>query len=260
MRKKFIYIGLILIVVAFVLLFAAASVLSSTAKSFLTEQNITVSSMSFDKVQLLMANQSMIVAMISTKPVNLYLFNSSGFAAWTTVLSSSNTPSGYLSALSLEGSGLLFGYSDARTATIPYESTLGNETPFYTNNAVTGLLSGTYYIVVDNTNGSSSYLESFNASLLYPSQTQPNEHSKEDLAAGGLVVLGISFFALLIAGIILIAYGIIKKPPEEAATPQQGSKVPLQPKEKGAMSDEQIDKLYKKLEKKSKKKTSDKNG
>ncbi len=245
-RKKFIYVGIVLIIVAFALLIVASSMLSSTIGSLFTEKNLTVGSAAFSYLQVPLSNQSAIVAMASHAPVNFYIFNYTGFSMWSSTVYSGNAPSGYSTALSLEGAGLLYGYKNAVSATVPYTSSIDNVTPFYqTNVTPLSAANSTYYAVVDNTNGSASSAERINATILY--QSKPSSLTQGQTASAlGVLAAGVGFFILLIAGIVLIIYGLVKKQPQVPGMPA--------PQQKGNMSEEQIDQLYKDIKKKSGKK------
>ncbi len=247
MKKKFVYIGLVLIVAAFGLLLLAGSLLTSVASGLLAEHNVTVSSMSFSYLQVILVNQTAIFGVVSSKPVNFYVFNSTGFAVWSTEVNSGNAISGYATAVALEGKGLLFGYHNALIGTIPYSQVLGNATPFYNINA-SRMPAGTYYAVVDNTNGSASDSITFNSTILYPSQTSAAGYASRSASAIAVLASGAGFFVLLIAGIALILYGFFKKTPAQVAGMQ--TQAAGQAKPKGDMSDEQIDQLYKNIKKK----------
>lgn len=248
MKKKLIYIGLALLVISFVLLISAGSLITSTASSLLAEKNVTAGASSFTYVQAALNNQTAVFGMVTATPVNFYLFNSSGYLAWTSDVYSSNSPSGYKAALSLEGAGLLYGYSNTKSATVPYAAAIDNGTPFYQSNTLAGLVTGTYYLVVDNTNGSASAASAVKATIVYPSPTALQSSSSATASTIEIIASGAGFFILLIAGIVLVVYGFIKK------NPMLPGVQPIQPKQKGDMTDEQIDQLYKNIKKKSQRK------
>ena len=182
--------------------------------------------------------------MVSQSPVDFYLFNYSGFSKWASIAYAGNAPSGYSAALSLEGAGLLYGYKNARSATVPYTSSIDNVSPFYQTNAtLLNSANGAYYAVVDNTNGSASSATQVKATILY--QSKPSSLTQGQTASAlGVLAAGAGFFILLIAGIILIIYGLVKKQPQTAGTQA--------PQQKSDMSEEQVDQLYKNIKKKSK--------
>ncbi len=250
MKKKFIYIGVILLVVAFAMLLLAGSLLNSTVNNLFTQKNVTVGPSAFTYEQVQLTRQPAIIAMISDAPVNFYVFNSTGFLKWSSSMYSTNAPSGYRSALPLEGAGLVYGYLGTKSATIPYSASIDNTTPFYeTNSTSLDNVTGTYYAVVDNTNGSASSASGVKASVLYES-TSSSLAGSQAASAVGVLAAGASFFVLLIAGIALVIYGIVKKQPIAPGEPASAR----QAVQKSNMTEEQIDQLYKNIKKKSQRK------
>ncbi len=250
MKKKFIYIGIILLVVAFAMLVLAGSMLKSTVNNLFTQKNVTIGPAAFSYEQVQLTRQPAIIAMISDAPVNFYVFNSTGFLRWSSSMYPTNSPSGYKSALSLESAGLVYGYLGTKSATVPYSASIDNTTPFYeTNSTSLDNVTGTYYAVIDNTNGSASSANGVKASVLYES-TSSSLSSSQAASAIGVLAAGASFFVLLIAGIALVIYGLVKKQPVAPGAPSPAQ----QAVQKSDMTEEQIDQLYKNIKKKSQRK------
>ncbi|HUC39081.1 MAG TPA: hypothetical protein VL944_03040 [Candidatus Acidoferrum sp.] len=254
MLKKFVYIGLALIAVSVVLFFAAHGLLTSVAQGLLAEQNTTVANRSFSYIALPLSNESVFVAAAASSPINFYLFNTTGFSDWTAALGTNASMNGYDDAIALEGGGLLYGYHNVVEATIPpthgglAENATGTAVAnqsFYGSASISQGLSGTYYAVIDNTNGSASSSTQVMATFLYLSPTA--NFAGKEAAALGLIVMTTAFIVLLIIGLALIVYGFMKKPKTDAS----GTPLPTM-KDVGGMTDKQIDMLYKSVGKKSK--------
>ncbi len=250
MKKKFLYIGLALIVAAFAVLLIAGSVLTSAVSGLFNQKNVSIGSMSFSSVPITITSNSLLFGGVgSDRPINFYLFNSSGFGRWSSDMGSSNTPTGYRFAISLEGNGLIYGYHDTVSGTFPYSSGIGNRTPFYQTN-ITHAMPGTYYAVVDNTNGSASSNTSIKATVVYPSGASYTSNAG---SAIGIIAAGFGFFIMLIAGIAFIAYGFWKKTPVVTTEGQPSMQKTQQSKKEATdMTSEQVDQLYKSIKKKSK--------
>lgn len=252
MMKKFVYIGVILVVVALIILVLSGSLIS--LKGVLTQANYTVSSGMFSYLSLTLANQSAILLAGSfSGPLNFYLFNSSAFSKWSAAVDSANALPGYQVAQSLKGAGLFFEYRNVTSIIVPYQQGVYNVTPLYSLNVSKGFPAGTYYAVMDNTPGSPSAGHAVNATLLYATQGSTSSNSAVSKFVDEEAALGLAFLILLIAGIIVIIIGFIKKPKMMVQQQQTtAGTVPSQQKTgKNEMSDEQIDKLYKKIKKKS---------
>lgn len=248
MRKKIIYIGIVLLAVAVATLLLSGSI--ANVHGLLTEQNVTVSSLSFSAVPIVLANNSipLVIGRFSSK-VNFYFFNGTGFSDWTKLMNKSNAPLGYASALSLKGYGLLFAYLNTTSVILPYQPGVGNFTPAYFVNSSKGFPGGTYYAVIDNSKGSLSSASQVNATLLYNAQGSNGTAITKFIYEEA--VFGITFFILLIAGIIIIIYGFIKKPKEGMDAMQTSAKP--SGSVKSDIDEKEIDELYKRIKKKGKK-------
>ncbi len=252
MRKKFVYIGAILVIVALIILVLSGSLVS--LNGVLTQANYTVSSGTFSYLSLQLQNRSAILLVGRfSAPVNFYLFNATAFSKWSAAADSANALPGYQSAQNLEGAGLFFDYRNVTSVIVPYQKGAYNVTPLYSLNVSKGFPGGTYYAVIDNTPGSPSSGSAINATILYATQGSGSSNSAISKFVYEEAAIGLAFFILLIAGIIMLIIGFIKK--DKGAVMQQtpAGPVPTQRKAgKNEMSDEQIDELYKKIKKKSK--------
>lgn len=251
MRKTYLYIGIALVAAAFVTLLVSGSAIN--IKSVLSQANYTVDGGTFSYLSLPLANQSaMLLVGRFSAPVDFYLFNGSAFSSWSAAENSANSLPGYQEAQSLEGSGLFFYYHNVTSVIVPYQPGTYNVSPVYSLNVSKGFPGGTYYAVIDNNVGlKPAPAQSINATLLYATQSPGSAGSSLSKFVLEEAAIGLVFFMLLIAGIIMVIIGFIKKPKglQQQGTPQMNGAQPLP---KGKISDEQLDDLYKKIKKKSK--------
>ncbi len=204
--------------------------------------------MSFSFVKFNVTNSSLLLLIGKISGVaNFYVLNSTGFSEWSSEVLSSNVPNGYKYAESLVGNGIFYIFRNTTTVIIPSTDNVLNSTPVYSFNSLGIAPPGTYYAVIDNTNGSASDNYRINATVFtLPQASQsanlPNFVYEE-------AELGIAFFILFVAGIIMTIYGVFKKEKDSSIK----SIIPNTQNAKGnkdSLTDEQIDELYKNIKKK----------
>jgi hypothetical protein len=244
MRKKFIYIGLLILFIALVIFIALIieSPFSGAISKIVTTYNLSAGSGGFYDVPLSTSNsiRSMIYVALNGS-ANVYLFNTSTFAAWSSRVQGNASADGLASARSL-GTGI--GSLIESNVNISQITLTDNLSATKVNGSVAGFggFNGTAYVVIDNTKGSRSSNGVVRGVIVYLGLTQSNLGTYESIGAEVLVA-GIAEIALGIAGIVLIVYGVMKKAPEAAEYPGGA---------KGAASKEYIDSLYKNVGKKKK--------
>ena len=245
MKKTFVYLGIILMIASFAVVALSGSIVNPG--KLITQKNLTVTSAGFSYVQFTIPN-SLIVFLVArmSKPANFYVLNGSGFAQWSSEVAAGNSPNGYNLATALDGAGTFFAYRNASEVLIPSTAKLYNSTPTYSYNSIGLVPAGTYYAVVDNTNGSRSSSSQINATVVYLPESSAGSGGLTSLVYDEAII-GLSFFILLIAGIIILIYGLLKK--------DSGLKSVMlgAEKKKGEVSDDQIDELYRNIRKKRKK-------
>ncbi|MCL5430306.1 MAG: hypothetical protein M1504_02405 [Candidatus Marsarchaeota archaeon] len=246
MIKKIVYIGVILIVAAAVVLLisgASAGGVVSGLKNLTKMQNFTVNGGAFAYLPLQSVNSSLLAVGVLNHKVNVYLLNSTAFPLWENSVSNTLAPgggNGLYSALQLEGKGAFLIYENATNVTIPANLQLGNFSASPALYALNESLykNGMYYVVVDNTHGSASYSNQVIANFLYllppTNSTSAATIYNFNSTLGTLFILGVVFIVLLVAGIIVIAYGLLKKRQPTAETPTV----------KGGPTKEEVDRLY----------------
>ncbi|MFI5412733.1 MAG: hypothetical protein ACHQX1_02485, partial [Candidatus Micrarchaeales archaeon] len=165
-------------------------------------------------------------------------------------------------AIALENKGALYIFKNAINATVPVGFAPIGAAPVYSTNQSSIYPKGAYYFVVDNTNGSVSANNKLQASIIYLPPLSNSSITSGPFA--GLsnqinqeLIFGFLFFVLLVAGVIVIIYGFIKKPKGEAvAAPVYGK---LQKEDKN-IDQSYVDKLYKDVEKRKKAKKNQRKG
>ncbi|MGC8694555.1 MAG: hypothetical protein ACP5RI_02970 [Candidatus Micrarchaeia archaeon] len=254
MIKNIVYIGVLILIIAIIILFYEGSLLSninfsSVLSNMTVVKNYTIKSNSFVTYPINLNTSSIITTVLLVRSkINFYLMNNTAFSKWSSEVE--NGSSGLVSAESLEGKGVFDIFNNITNATLP-EGLVRNitTTPLYSS--PTSILNiGNYRIVLDNTKGSASFFKSVNASFMYiPPITNATINNpafsniKSSLDAG--MWIGGIFFLILLVGLALIIYGLLKKPKVITIKTEEGGK------EKLDLSD--IDKLYEGIEEKEKK-------
>ncbi|MDE1868822.1 MAG: hypothetical protein KGH60_02545 [Candidatus Micrarchaeota archaeon] len=223
MRKKIIYIGLALIAIAIASFFISGSLLGSSIRNGIMAENLTVHQGSYASLPITMANRSVLVVQASlSKPAYIYIFNNVTFSRW---VSGMNTVKNFS------------GISYARLI-LPNNSFIGNPSSLaelvYPKNlsALSSAENRSIDVVVDNTNGSPSSNGTVAAQLEWVQVGAS--------AIGPYQIVNVINILLFIAGIIVVAYGAIKKRPEaQGGKPGDG---------KANVSQEYVDALYKNVD------------
>ncbi|MGI0100926.1 MAG: hypothetical protein ACREBH_04405 [Candidatus Micrarchaeaceae archaeon] len=222
MEKKIVFIGIGLLVIAIVVLLLSVFLLSGGVSKDITTANTTVAAHGFSDVPITYYGNTTIIAIyaIMGNATNIYVLNASDFSAWSGHMNStaSNTSGiAYAQALGVNGT---YVYSNVSNIVIPIvlkEFSKG------------GGHSGKAYLVIDNTLGSKSYANAVNATISY------FPLNSSTLLLGD--ALGYGVIIAVIAAIILIVWGLFKKPKADASNPKV--------KEKDKNDKVYVDRLYK---------------
>lgn len=255
MIKKIVYIGLILLATALIVFMVSGGIsseISQNLQGLAQSQNLTIPQNSFSYVAMPLSNSSTFYLAVAnfSKPINVYLLNNSAFASWKSAVSG-NTPVNSLGvAVSLEGKGAFYIYNSVTIATIPAYLGNANITPLYSASINKTYAAGNYYFVMDNTNDSSSALQVQSRVAYLPPVTNSslktgafanigNEFQQE-------VYLGVFFFIFLVLGVIILVWGVMKKPKNEGEQAAPGWK----PQTKGELNPKYVNQLYKNVRRK----------
>ncbi|MGC8687473.1 MAG: hypothetical protein ACP5RM_02105 [Candidatus Micrarchaeia archaeon] len=233
MIKKLVYIGIVLVILAFGIFYLSGSLTKSVLSKNMELSNLTIANDSYIAIPVsVRSNQSSAFTAVtfeSNSSINAYMLNSSDYAEWINETKSNMSKGGLYYAKALD-----------------YK----NNTALYLNKTVVSTIlssnsSGINYLVLDNTLGSASSGHKVLVELV----VMPLRSSSLLPFAG----MDIGAIIIIIAGIIVIAYGIFKK-----GQPLVSAAVANAPQQK---NDAYIDELYKSIEKSKKhskrKKTSD---
>ena len=218
MRKKIVYIGILLFILAVAVFIAytyiGSSVFSNAVTKVLTTSNLTISAGSFSYAQVSTANSTgdLIVAFSSGK-VNMYLFNFSTFSAWSGYIRSNTSASGISYARSIASNGSVV-ENNVNASEFLLTGNLSLSRP---NVSVRNIryFNGTAYVVMDNTKGSDSYDSTLRAVVSYFGLTQANIGAYASIGTEAAILIA-AIIALGIAAIILIVYGLMKSEPGSA--------------------------------------------
>ena len=232
-------IGLAIILIAVVLimydLFIGSGQVYNSAANLTSNINATIKPNSTYTMAFNYSNSTGLFFLArSTDRINFYLMNSSAYG----LFESSNSPSMYAEAVSLEGKGTLFVYRNATNSSFPisYRSGLEYE---YTKNQSQPPRDGIYYLVADNTNGSAASANEVSIGIVYLQNFYRNQSdaAKYQKFAGALNserLVGETGGLAIIFGIAVVVYGFIRR--RKNSTDES----PV----KNGMSEEEIDKLY----------------
>ncbi len=256
MDKRFAYIGIALMIIAFIILVANSFTtnIGSSFANVVVYSNMTIQPHSYGSASINASEASYFFVVAHTnKPVNFYFFNKSAYYAWRNATEAFPQGNGRFTAISLENKGAFMIYSNETNMSIP-NATNPSSKPIYAANQSTPYGNGTYFLVVDNTNGSESSSYQINATVAYLPPINNSTISSGALSglSGQLteaIQVGVVFFIMLVAGIVLLAYGLIKKPQGQGAgTPQPGQKLNVR------ANQQDVDQMYQNVEKKRTKK------
>ncbi len=225
--KKFVYYGLLFIIIAIVLALVAGYLLNSKVGGSVSSTNVTANAGSFAYVQIPGGNYTALALyMVLANNTNMYVMNSSTFSEWSGYLGANSSASGLSRARALGLSGN-YTFVDKRSV----------YTQLFTGNGSSSSMNGAY-VVIDNTPGSNSSKIAVSGIVTYI----PIKLSSL-LVYEAPVILAI---ILAIAGLIVIIYGLIKKgaqnlgnalQPNDGKTKEQHDKEYLEQIYKGVDSD-----------------------
>jgi hypothetical protein len=237
MNKKILLIGILLIVIVVVIgIFAPSSVSSPFQVSNITIAHGNYSSMAFN----ITSNRTLFVILGSSNiPIDIYLFNSTGFNIWQSKIRTSPYE-GYAIANSLNNDGVIGIFHN--TTALLYQNGASSQNVSSTTNGVvfynkTSAFYGNTIFVFDNDLSNNTNAQ---VSINYISPTPINAISNNSKLSGfGTQILEIysALFIIGIIGLALIVYGLIKK--DTSAAPN-GTTV-------STTDIEERDKLYSKI-------------
>lgn len=212
MIKKFVYIGLLLILIFFVILLISSTyffnqlkTISQLNPSIYTNKTIQVSSFNYSYFSIRIKNIAKFVLIAKfNNPINFYLFNNSGFNKWNNSISNNQKKlNGFIQAKSLINNGSILILKNTSLIEFPeIASSL-----IYKANLTKQASNQTYYFVIDNTNGSQSANKTILAKITYiyiGSKLLVKVYSS-------MAIFGLISFIILIAGVVFIIFGALKK-------------------------------------------------
>ncbi|MDE1869502.1 MAG: hypothetical protein KGH71_00765 [Candidatus Micrarchaeota archaeon] len=214
MNKRIILIGIIVMVASFVI---GAIALPNALMGISNFSNQSISLLPAHNTYLpYFINETgfIVLGYQSSQNLNFYFANASAFLILQNYMNSTLTLSQW--ATRLQGNGVLESIPNSKIGIFPYSQfSSSNAAPqgsYIVENASI-LPAGNYYAIFQNTGNSS-------ATVNVTSNVSTNISSK----GGYIFGIGILIFVLFVAGIIIIVYGIVKRPkiaPEQETSQQK---------------------------------------
>ncbi len=244
--RKMTYIGIIILVIAVAAIalgvFYGSSGIIKAASGLVVMKNMTVFNNSFAYLTFNTVGTPLIFSARSESDVNFYLMNMTAYSLWAGANYTGMHQNRFLVGEGLEGNGIIVVYHNTMNASFP--ASIGQE-PMYIeggNSTYANLANSTYYLVIDNTNGSASNSTNVNVSVVYLPNINTNnattysnytnfEDSLNRIRAETEVA-----FVLLIIGVVVIIYSLVRGRRGKGI---DGPKIRV-------TSDEDIDNLYEK--------------
>lgn len=241
MKKKFLYIGIALLVVLVATVGLTQHFITTQGIYNFTKMVITVRPGNYSDYQMVYSNSSQPLVVFEFSPnANAYFMTSSAYAAWQSAAGKTGF-NGIAYAESLNGTILAF--YNASVVSIPLISNV-SETPVYTH-APNVTSRGNYYFVIDNTNDSPSHSKTVSVQVVngdINSTTNSGQVTRSfSKFITDSVIAGIAIIALIVAAIITIVYGLAakEKPKADSTASQPGMK-----EAKPAQDNPEVDALY----------------
>ncbi len=232
MIKKMVYTGIAVLLLGAILYYYVYSNISNTISTALPSnfsksiKNFTLSNNALKVLEFKSANSTISAFYVTmNKTGDVYLFNGSGFSAWSKLISVNSSAAEYLNASeSLEGKGTVAIFANATNATFPFAYIKPSYAENYTNMSLGILPGGNYYIAVSEHNPAIEgpmHVSSVIATNLSISVQASN--------LKGISAESVAAILLFIIGIILIIIGLLKADNKKYVA---------------SVSKEEVDKLY----------------
>ncbi len=192
MRKKTVYVGLLFIIVAIAVMYASSFATEGVMKGLKTSKNLTVSNNSFSVVMIPKFNTTKALTallVLSDNSINSYVFNFTTFNEWKSFMQKNYSAGGlyYADMLKKGNSSLVYVNEKILDVMLPQN-----------------LTSHTSYLVIDNTKGSNS--TAFSVPVMVTILPVP---ISAVLPYAVLEIIGVVAF---LSGIVILIYGLIRKP------------------------------------------------
>ncbi|MDE1833466.1 MAG: hypothetical protein KGH58_03550 [Candidatus Micrarchaeota archaeon] len=225
-------IGIIVILAGIIVLFASGYLANGQLSRQLIAVNITAGPHGFGYTDI-RANSSSVLflAVASSNSSNIYLFNASAFGMWSSAVNGGAGGKAY--AATLNGGGQLYTYDNTSFVQLTLPDSARGAGYNYSR-----VFNGSYYVVIDNTNGSVSSGNTITGRAIYVALNS-NTVSRY---AGGLTYDVLGALAVIIAGVAVLAYGFVRKRKDASTSGGQ------QETKSNTTSKEYIDSLYKDIE------------
>ncbi|MGC8537955.1 MAG: hypothetical protein ACP5MZ_03155 [Candidatus Micrarchaeia archaeon] len=223
MRKKLVIIGVIILIAGIVV---SELVTNLEQPPFYTE-NLTIAANGYNYAEFNFTSTDALFVFESLfkAPMNVYVMNTSAFSSWKSSLNQSTPPNGFAAAVSLEGNGVVGIYKNMSTYLLDYPINYTKNVVYLDKNLTKNSTSdsnlsisasnATYFIVFNNMNGNVSNSLPNRVNIRYiPPLSLSNLQSDHAVVnyiyiSGGSLLVSL---VLVIAGIVILVIGLIKKP------------------------------------------------
>ncbi len=229
MNKKFVSLGVILLIAGLLVAFSYSSQSGKQAGT-LSRQNIIIApnSLVYSPIVLNKTDVVYVVYTSDNVPINFYLVNSYAFSGIRQNITKGYLPGNFISDYS--GRGLYIAIKNSSHGIFPYTSNFSSDgfsaPTYYNGTEILGV--GTYYMIYAN---SGNVPSNITFGYVLPNTAIINE--TQNFVSSGMGVYGSVSALLFMGGIILIVWGVIAEGKE---------------KDESKYKEEEIQKMYKQIE------------
>ena len=217
MDKRFVLIGVVLMVAGALVAFSYSSQIGTKAGT-LTRQSLIVApnSLVYSPITLNKTNAVYVIYTSGNVPVDFYLVDSYAFSGIVPDLKKGYVPKNIISEYS--GNGLYIEIKNSSQGIFPYNSSLSGEgfpaPKYYSGAEVLG--SGTYYMIYANPG---SLPSNITFGYVLPSAGLTND--TQQFISSGMGLYGSVSAVMVLAGIIMIVWGVISEGKDKEDTEEK---------------------------------------
>ncbi len=224
MNKRTMMIGAAVLIVGLIAWVAIGLTAQIPKLPPVTYDNFTMRSGGFNVFNISISNTTYVflVEASFSEPINAYVFSGNSLGTWKASLISNS--SGLVKAEALEGNGLIVAYTNLTTFVLPGTSNNGNLVYVENGTSTSGnAIVSNYSIVFENSNGNVVNAKPVSVTMGYiRPQSLPGFHSGTSLSNYLLTieVAEATFFIMMLVGLGIVIYGVIRKPRTSAKVDQ----------------------------------------
>ena len=221
MDKRFVLIGIMLMIAGALVAFSYSSQIGPKAGT-LTRQSLIIApnSLVYSPIILNKTDAVYVIYTSGNVPVNFYLINSYAFSGIVPALKKGYVPKNIISEYS--GNGLYIEIKNSSQGIFPYNNSLSGEgfpaPEYYSGAEVLG--SGTYYMIYANPG---SLPSNITFGYVLPSTALSND--TQQFISSGMGLYGSVSAVMILAGVIMIVWGVISEGREKDDTKERESEI-----------------------------------